>query len=98
MSDSPFDLATARDWFGFKPGMTREEAQDHLDQSNLDQTENRDDYFSTAVGDVELEFWFGTTGEQRMRQLAACGDEIIWNGKAVTGVRVDEALNRMEPF
>jgi hypothetical protein len=99
MSDSPFDLATARDWFGFKPGMTRDQAQDHLDESNLDQTENRDDYFSTAADDdVELEFWFATTGDQRMRQLAASGDGVLWNGKPLTGLRIADALTALEPL
>jgi hypothetical protein len=98
MSDSPFDLATARDWFGFKPGMTREQAEEHMDQSNLEMIENRDDYFSVAVDDVELEFWFETTGKQRMRQLSVCGDEVLWNGKALTGVRIADALSAMEPL
>ena len=98
MADSPFDLATARDWFGFRPGMTREEAEQHLDQSNLDQIENRDDYFSTSVDDVELEFWFETIGDERMRQLAASGDGVVWNGKPLTGVRIADALSIMEPL
>jgi hypothetical protein len=98
MSDSPFDLATARDWFGFRLGMTREQAEEHLDQSNLEETENREDSFSTAIGDVELECWFEITGEQRLRQLAVSGDGIVWNGKAITGVRIADALSAMEPL
>jgi hypothetical protein len=93
-----FDIANADQWFGFRPGMTRPQTLEQIRKLGLQEAEYDDDYFSMAIGGVELEFWFQAGDPARLRQISADGGEIFWNNRPLLETRVDGALRTLEPL
>ncbi|MEQ1862093.1 MAG: hypothetical protein ABMA13_19420 [Chthoniobacteraceae bacterium] len=93
--DSHPDLATATNWRGLKPGMTRADALRAIEAagaeiSNEDET---DPGWLLAVGEkwgVELRFAEG--GDQPLRQIALDDEGCHWAGRPLPGLPLHEAL------
>ena len=91
------DIANLDNWLGFRPGMTRSEVEEKLQQAGVDPKSYGDDNFTADVEDLYLQFWFETSGEKRLLQLSTDG-EILWNGRLVMNGRLDDSLRALEPF
>ena len=92
-----FEIANLDNWFGFRPGMTRAQVLDLFQQLGAKETQNRDEYISAVVHEREMQFWFEIGGASRLRQIAM-EDDVSWNGKPLFDVRLDDALQALEPF
>jgi hypothetical protein len=90
--DSPFDLAKLDAWCGVRPGMTRTQVREMMQQRGVEVEDYGSDCLTATTDDWELEFDFTTDGTERLRQLSVDGDAILWQGQPLMGLRVDDAL------
>jgi hypothetical protein len=92
VSDTPsFDLAALDNWHGVRPGMPRSEVLAAMQERGIEATPYGDDNITANAGEWEMEFYFATDGSERLRQLSIEGDAVLWSGKPLMGVRVDDA-------
>ncbi len=75
--------------------MTRTQVQETLKQQGVETTAHGSDNLIATTDDCEMEFHFATDGSQRLRQLSIDGEKIVWGGRPLVGVRLDEALRSL---
>lgn len=98
MAEQPsLDIASQNHWCGFRPGMSRAQVRERIQQLEMEETVYSDDNIAAESEEWRLEMWFETAGDERLRQLAT-DSEITWNGKPLMGEVLDQALRAMEPL
>jgi hypothetical protein len=90
--DSPIDLAKLDAWCGVRPGMTRAQVLETLQQQGVEAEEYGSDNLTATTDAWEMQFYFATDDSRRLRQLSIEEGEILWGGQRLVGVRLDEAL------
>ena len=87
----PLDLPALEDWQGVRPGMQRAEVVTAMEQRGFKTATSNDNNLTATTDAWELEFTFTKNGTERLRQIAIDGEEILWNGQPLIGVRLDDA-------
>ena len=87
----PLDLAALEDWQGVRPSMRRAEVVTAMEQRGFKTATSSDNNLTATTDAWELEFTFTKNGTERLRQIAIDGEEILWNGQPLIGVRLDDA-------
>ena len=92
MADSsPLELAALEDSQGVRPGMPRAEVIAAMKQRGIETAPSGNNNLTATTDAWELEFSFADDGTERLRQIAIDGEEILWNGQPLVGVRLDGA-------
>jgi hypothetical protein len=91
------DLATAKEWYGLRPGMSRAEAVRVIEAAGAEFSEDANDpgWMLVSADKWGLELRFAEDGEQRLRQVAIDSEECVWNGKPFIGAPVHQAIEAM---
>jgi len=90
--ETSFDLAKLDAWCGVRPGMTRAQVQEAMQPQGAELDEYGDDNLSAIADDWEMEFYFTTDGTQRLRQLSIDDAKVLWNGRPLLGISLEDAL------
>lgn len=77
--------------------MTRAQVQAALDAAGVTAEPYGDDTLTVTEDEWEMELYFTRDGSERLRQLSLDGDAIQWAGHPLMDLRVDEALQTIQP-
>jgi hypothetical protein len=97
MPGQVINIATADNWSGFRPGMTRTQVLELLEKQLSHATKHSESNFSADVDGRNIDFWFATDGSDRLRQISL-EDRIVWNGRAMVDVTLNALLCALEPL
>lgn len=93
--NTSLDLARLDAWHGVRPGMTRTQVQEVMQQQGVETQKYGNDTLFATTDDWEMELEFTTDGADRLWQVTLSGDSILWNGQALADARLDDALRHM---
>jgi hypothetical protein len=94
----PIDIARLDAWYGVRPGMRRAEVKAALEAQGFEVGEYGADNLTAMIDDWELECCLATDGSERLRQLAIEDEAVLWLGRPLVGIRLDEALRILQPL